>query len=154
MLFFRLAICCTYYQCTLNMLFRAVLESKPHWVRMLLCCLCSKRLWLTKHRCAQRLARGGASHISVDVAVVNNLHALPTFWARRPCRHRFQCGLVHTQQRPCRDFAMWPLNGGPFGCQTCPLLSSHDAPVAPFLSPVCCRFDCLAISPAIFLVRV
>ena len=52
LLFFRLAICCTYYQCILNMLFRAVLESKPHWVRMLLCCPCSRRLWLTKHQCA------------------------------------------------------------------------------------------------------
>ena len=78
------------------------------------------------------MARGGATHISVDVMVVQQIHVLPPFWARRSCRHGFQCGLVHTQQRPCRDFAMWTLNGGPFGCQVCPLLLIHDAPVAPF----------------------
>ena len=27
---------------------------------------------------------------------------------------------------------MWTLNGGPFGCQVCPLLLIHDVPVAPF----------------------
>ena len=27
---------------------------------------------------------------------------------------------------------MWTVNGGPFGCQVCPLLLIHDVPVAPF----------------------
>ena len=61
---------------------------------------------------------------------------------------------AHSATAMCRDFAMWTVNGGPFGCQICPLLLIHDAPVDTFLSPVCCRFDCLAISPSIFLVRV
>ena len=69
--------------------------------------------------------------MSVDVTVTQHLHVLQAFWARRSCRHGFQCGLVHTQQWPCRDFAMWTVNGGPFGCQVCALLLIHDVPVAP-----------------------
>ena len=99
------------------------------------------------------MARDGATHISVDVTVIQQLHVLPSFWARRSCRHSLQCGLVHTQKRPCRDFAMWTLNGGPFRCYICPLLLIHDAPVAPLLSPVCCRLDCLAISSSIFFPK-
>ena len=79
------------------------------------------------------MARGGATHISLDVMVVKQLHVLPSLWARRPWRYGIQCGLVHTQQRRCRDFAMWTLNGGAFGCHVCPLLLIYGAPAAPLV---------------------
>ena len=65
--------------------------------------------------------------------VIQQVHVLSAFWARRPWRYGFQCGLVHTQQRRCRDFAMRTLNGGAFGCDACPLLLIYDAPVAPLV---------------------
>ena len=84
------------------------------------------------------MARGGATHIFVDFKFVKLSYVLPTFWDRRPWRYGFRCGLVHTQLRRCRDFAMWTLSGGAFGCHVCPLLLSYDAPVAPLV--VTCVF--------------
>ena len=41
--------------------------------------------------------------------------------------------LARTQQRRCRDFAMWTLNGGAFRCHVCPLLWIYGAPAAPLV---------------------
>ena len=82
--------------------------------------------------------RAVAQHIFLSMSLLlRHLRVLLAFRARRPWRYSFQCGLARSQQRRCRDFAMWTVNGCPFGCQVCPLLLIHDVPVAPFFCRLC-----------------
>ena len=124
---------CTYCQYILSTLFQSVLESNPLWVRMPRCRLCSRRPLVTKQKVCVTFGARWCNTYFCRCRGCSPIHVSPPVWERRPWRYGLQCGLVHTQQRRCQDFAMWTLNGGAFGCHVCPLLLIHGAPVAPLV---------------------